>query len=368
MTHDVQAAVVMEKDGPFTIRDITLAPPRPGEVLVRNNSVGVCHTDIIMREQFFPVTFPAVFGHEGAGVVEAVGEGVRSVAPGDHVILGFNFCGRCENCLRGKPAYCLDYYDWNFSGRRVEDGTSAISLDDREIFGHFFGQSSFATHSVCPERSLVKVPQDVPLHLLGPLGCGIQTGAGAVLNSLEVEAGSSIVVFGTGGVGLSAIMAAVVAGATTVIGVDTRPERLELARELGATHTIDASREDVAARIASLTGHGAHYSVETTGSPQVLPLAVDCLRVTGVCGTIGASPMGTTAAITMNNLIFGRTIRGVCEGDSVPGVFIPRLIELFRQGRFPMDKMMRTYPFGDIEKACADANEGRTIKPVLVFD
>lgn len=367
MTHTITAAVVAEKDAPFELREVELESPRAGEVLVRNVAVGVCHTDLIMRQQFFPVEFPAVFGHEGSGVIEAVGEGVQGLEPGDHVVLGFDSCATCDNCLAGAPAYCLDYYAWNFGGRRPGDGSSAIRQEGAEISGHFFGQSSFATHSIARARSVVKVSTDAPLELLGPLGCGIQTGAGAVLNSLRVEAGSSIAVFGTGGVGLSAIMAAVIAGATTIIGVDTRPDRLELARELGATHVIDASTEDSEQRIRELTGAGAHYTIETTGSPNVLPVAVASLRVTGVCGTIGASPSGTTAEIDMNSLIFGRTIRGICEGDSVPGVFIPRLVELFRQGRFPIDRLITTYDFADIERACADADAGRVVKPVLVL-
>jgi aryl-alcohol dehydrogenase len=367
MSIKARAAVVAEKDAPFQVRDIELDEPRDDEVLVKMRAVGVCHTDIIMQEQFFPVNFPAVFGHEGAGVVEAVGKDVTKVAPGDHVVLGFASCGSCHNCLRGLSSYCLDYYGWNFGGTRA-DGTSAVHADGKEISGHFFGQSSFADRAICYERNVVKIGGDVPLELFGPMGCGIQTGAGAVLNSLSVGAGSSIAVFGTGGVGLSAVMAARVAGATTIIGIDTLPARLELAREMGATHTVDASSQDVAARIADITGPGAHFSLETTGSPNVLPLAVDCLRATGTCGAIGASPMGTTAPINMNNLIFGRSIRGICEGDSVPEIFIPTLVELYRQGRFPFDKMIKKYAFNDINKACEDASSGQSIKPVLLFD
>lgn len=359
-------AVVPEKNARFEIRELTLEAPRADEVLVRIRAVGVCHTDIIMQQQFFPVTFPAVFGHEGAGVVEAIGKLVTKVEPGDHVVLGFASCSTCRNCLRGLPSYCVSYYDWNFGGRRL-DGSTAIRDDGSEVAGHFFGQSSFASRAIPYERNVVKVDKDVPLELLGPLGCGIQTGAGAVFNSLVVEAGSSIVVFGTGAVGLSAVMAARAAGATMVIGVDTREDRLEVAKEVGATHTFKAG-DSVSTRIDQLTGGGADYTVETTGIPEVLVQAVDVLRVTGVCGAIGASPMGTTAPINMNNLIFGRTIRGICEGDSVPEIFIPALIELYKQGRFPFDRMIEQYPFSEINAACEAASSGRTIKPVLVFD
>lgn len=368
MTIQARGAVVPAKDAPFEIRDLVLEDPRPDEVLVKIKAVGVCHTDIIMQEQFFPVTFPAVFGHEGSGVVEAVGENVTKVAPGDHVVLGFASCGHCRNCYRGLPAYCVEYYEWNFSGGRGSDQSTAITEDGADIAGHFFGQSSFADYSLCYERNVVPVPKDAPLELLGPLGCGIQTGAGAVINSLAVPAGSNIVVFGTGGVGLSAIMAAAAVGATTIVGVDVSNDRLELAKELGATHTLNSNGDDVAKEIEAITDGGAQFSLETTGIPEVMVQAVDCLMVTGVCGTIGASPMGTTAPVNMNNLIFGRTIRGICEGDSVPEILIPALIELHKQGKFPFDRIIKTYPFEDINQACEDASAGRTIKPVLLVD
>lgn len=361
-----RSAVVSAKDAPFEIRDLELRDPRPHEVIVEVAAVGVCHTDIIMQEQFFPVPLPAVFGHEGAGIVRQVGGDVTKVAVGDHVVLGFASCGKCRNCLRGLPSYCLHYYEWNFKGSLL-DGTTALTDDGADVAAHFFGQSSFSRYSLCSERNVVKVDPTVDLTILGPLGCGVQTGAGAVLTSLDVEAGSTIAVFGAGGVGLSAVMAAVVAGATTIVAVDVAPSRLDLALKLGATHVIDASKAEVAAELQRIVPEGFMYTVETTGRPGVLVTAVDTLMVTGVCGTIGASPMGTTAAINMNNLIFGRTIRGICEGDSVPEIFIPQLIELYKQGRFPFDKMISHYAFDDINTACEDAKALRAIKPVLVF-
>lgn len=361
-----RAAVVPDKDIAFEIRDLELRDPRPPEVIVQVSAVGVYHTDIIMQEQFFPVTFPAVFGHEGAGVVYQIGSEVTKVAVGDHVVLGFASCGNCRNCLRGLPSYCLMYYQHNFQGR-LADGSTALTDDGDDVAAHFFGQSSFSRYALCTERNVVKVDPDADLTILGPLGCGIQTGAGAVLNSLSVEAGSSIAVFGGGGVGLSAVMAAVVAGATTIVAVDVSPARLELAKELGATHIVTAGTDDVMGKLTEIEPDGFQYTIETTGRPEVLVQAVDSLIVTGVCGTIGASPMGTTAPINMNNLIFGRSIRGICEGDSVPEIFIPQLIELHRQGRFPFDKLIRQYPFDEINTACADAKSLVTIKPVLVF-
>jgi len=366
MTKTFQAAVVQEKAARFDIRALTLDEPRANEVVVRIHAVGVCHTDLSMQAQHMPVSFPAVFGHEGAGVVEAVGSAVTKVAPGDHVVLGFASCGSCRQCLRGLPSYCADYYGQNFGGARP-DGTSALRSEGKSVAGHFFGQSSFGELSLAYERNVIKVPHDIPLELLGPLGCGVQTGAGAILRSLRVESGSSVVVFGTGAVGLSAVMAARVAGATQIIGVDLDASRRALALDLGATEVLDGATPDIVSQIQKLTNGGANYTIETTGQPQVLSNAVDSLMVTGICGAIGGSPTGTTAAINMNNLIFGRTIRGICEGDSVPELFIPELIELYRQGRFPLDRLIRTYPFNEINQACEDARSGRVVKPVLTF-
>ncbi|MCM8748766.1 NAD(P)-dependent alcohol dehydrogenase [Thermomicrobiaceae bacterium CFH 74404] len=359
-----RAAVVEQKHGPFVVREVELGEPREDEVLVKVVAAGICHTDLIVRDQWYPVPLPAILGHEGAGVVEAVGSRVTKVKPGDHVVLTFLSCGRCRNCLRGRPSYCLDLYRLNFGGSRP-DGSSPARGDGQPIHAYFFGQSSFATYSIAHERNVVPVPEDVPLEYLGPLGCGIQTGAGGVFNSLHPEAGSSIVVFGTGTVGLSAVMAARLSGCTTIIGVDIRPQRLELARELGATHVINAQETEVVQAIRELTGGGADYSIETTASPRVFRQAVDCLNQLGVCGLIGAAPMGTETSLDMNTILFGRTVRGIIEGDSVPDLFIPQLVELYRQGTFPIDRLMRIYSLDEINQAAADSEEGRVVKPVL---
>src|SRR5438309_488089 len=237
---DVVAAVVKAKGEPFKIEQVQLDEPRADEVLVKVVGTGVCHTDLICRDQWYPVPLPAVLGHEGSGVVEAVGSAVTKVQPGDHVVLSFVSCGECVACKEGAPAYCGGLYDLNFSGLRP-DKTTALSSGGSPVHGHFFGQSSFATYALAYERNVVKVDRTAPLELLGPLGCGIQTGAGAVLNSLHPDAGSSIVVFGVGSVGLAAVMAAHVAGCTTIVAVDLKPSRLEAAKRVGATHVIDPS-------------------------------------------------------------------------------------------------------------------------------
>lgn len=361
----ITAATVREKEQPFSVEELDLGEPRPDEVLVRVVGAGVCHTDLIVRDQWYPVPLPAVLGHEGSGVVEQVGDRVSKVRPGDHVVLTYRSCGRCVNCKRGQPPYCLDLYDQNFGGSRP-DGSNALSSDGEEVHGHFFGQSSFATYALATERNVVKVSEDAPLELLGPLGCGIQTGAGGVLNALHPEAGSSIAVFGTGSVGMSAIMAARVAGCATIIGVDLNEDRLELARELGATHTIDASENDnVVEEIQGITGSGVDYSVETTAVPAVFRQAVDSLTLLGECGLIGAAALGTEVTLDMNSILFGRKVRGIIEGDSIPDIFIPRLIELYSQGRFPFDRLVKFYDLKDINQAAEDSETGVTMKPVL---
>lgn len=360
----ITAAVVNEKEKPFKIEELELGEPATDEVLVRVVAAGICHTDMLVRDQWYPVPLPAVLGHEGAGVVETVGRDVTKVAPGDHVVMSFSSCGGCSNCFQGKPAYCVNFLGANFSGGRP-NGTSALSRKGQRVHGHFFGQSSFASYAIATPRNVVKVPKDVPLEILGPLGCGLQTGAGGVLNALQPKPGSSIAIFGTGSVGMTAIMAAAVSGCATIIGVDLNVDRLELARQFGATHVVDPAKSDTLKEIARITGAGVDYALDTTGNPKVLRQAVDCLAVTGVCGLIGGSALGTETALDMNNILFGRTLRGIIEGDSVPDVFIPRLINLYRLGRFPFDKLIKFYPLDRINEACEDSEKGRVMKPVL---
>ncbi|MEV0388856.1 NAD(P)-dependent alcohol dehydrogenase [Nonomuraea sp. NPDC050643] len=367
----ITAALTETRGAPFTLTPLELDDPRPGEVVVRMVSSGVCHTDLIMRDQWYPVPLPAVLGHEGAGVVEAVGDAVRHVAPGDHVVLTFNSCGGCRMCDQGRPAYCDGFFGCNFAGARP-DGTSPLRRAEgggRDVVhGVFFGQSAFATHALASGRNVVKVDADAPLELLGPLGCGVQTGAGAVLNSLDPPAGSSLAVFGAGSVGISAVMAAVIAGCSTIVAIDLNERRLDLARELGATHVIDAAAEDPVERLRDLTGGlGPGYTLETTAVPSVLRQAVDTLCNGGTCGVIGAAALGTEVSLDMSTLLFGRSVRGIVEGDSVPRRFIPQLVEFHRQGRFPFDRLIKTYAFEDINQAVEDSEKGTTLKPVLTF-
>jgi aryl-alcohol dehydrogenase len=361
-----RAAVVRGKGESFQIEDVRIGPPAADEVLVRVVAVGICHTDAIVRDQYYPFPLPGVLGHEGSGVVEEIGTQVNTVAPGDHVVMTFMSCGQCRYCQRGETAYCKDFYFLNVGGSRRDGTTGTADARGHALHDHFFGQSSFATYAVAHARNVIKVPKDVPLEILGPLGCGIQTGAGAILNALEVSHGDSVAVFGVGSVGLSAVMAARVAGATTIVALDLVPERLQLALELGATHVVNAGEENAVEAIRRIGDGGVDYSLDTSGKATVLRQAIDALAIRGTCGVVGAPPLGTEASFDINSLMIpGRSVRGICEGDSLPSVFIPQLIDLYRQQRFPYDRLIRFYELEEINKAIDEAASGATIKPVL---
>lgn len=361
---EITAAVVEEKGAPFVLRRLVTEPLRQDEVLVRVLAAGVCQTDAHSRNQDLPVPLPAVLGHEGAGVVAEVGSAVTGLAVGDHVAMTFPSCGRCGPCLSGAPANCVRGFELSFGCVRP-DGTNAYA--EAGVRGHFFGQSSFATYARGTERNVVRVDAEMPPYLVGPLGCGVQAGAGAILNSLRVEPGASVLIVGTGTVGLSAVMAATIAGAET-IAVDINDARLDLARELGATHTVNSRTDDIATRVREIHPHGVDYVLEITALPTMLALAVDLLAPMGTAALVGGAPAGATAPIDMNRLLNGgRRVRGIAQGDSVPPLFVPRLVEFWRDGRLPLEKLVRTYDFADINAAFDDAAHGHTIKPVLVM-
>ena len=313
---------------------------------------------------FLPMPMPAVLGHEGAGVVEKIGAQVSKVKPGDHVATSFISCGTCPKCKSGMPAWCSDFKRLNFGGRRA-DGSTNITKNGETVYGSFFGQSTFSTYSLVNERNVVKVPTDIPLEILSPLGCGIQTGAGGVINTLKAQPGSAIAIFGIGSVGLSAIMAAVVSGCTKIIGIDIVEERLKLAKEFGATDVINSGKVNAVEEIQKQTGGGIEYTLECTGVPQVLRQAVDSLILGGTCGLIGVAPMGVEVSLDMQTLLDARTVRGVIEGDCNPDLFIPKLINLYKQGRFPFDRLIKFYSLEQINEAAEDSEKGKTLKAVL---
>lgn len=364
------AAVQRQRGAAPVIERIHLDEPRSDEVLIRMVGTGVCHTDMVMRDQLVPTPFPAVLGHEGAGVVERVGGDVEGLAPGDHVVLSFASCGCCPSCDHSQPAYCHSWFPLNFMGMRA-DGSSAIrDADGHAVHSHIFGQSSFATHAVVNARNAVLVDPAIPLKLLGPLGCGLQTGAGAVLNSLKVQPGASIAVLGTGAVGLSAVMAARIAGASTIVAVDLKRPRVEIARELGATHgtiPMAGGMREVAAD-AGLP-NGFDYIVDTTGSAAVGNDAILALAPRGEIALVGAYTQGADIVCDGTHILSGgRVIRGVVEGGAEPHSFIPRLIEHWQAGRFPFDRLIEFFPLSEIDEAIRLSEEGLVVKPVIMMD
>ena len=368
MSIPTRAAVVESGGAPFTLSDVQLDEPGPHEAVIRMVATGLCHTDLGVASGGLPFPLPGVLGHEGAGVVEAVGSAVTGVAPGDHVVLSFTSCGECRNCLGGHPAYCATWLPLNLIGGRRADGTSTISRNGEALGGHFFGQSSFAERALVDERSLVKVDPEVPLASIAPLGCGVQTGVGAVWNVLKPVTGSTVVVLGAGAVGLSAVMAAALTPATTIVAVDRVGERLSLARELGATHTVNAAEADLGEALAGITGgQGADGVVETTGNVGVLRQGVDALGARGTLVVVGAPPFSTEVALDVNGLLGGKRVVGLTLGDAETQTFIPALVRLVKEGRLPLHRLISSYPFTDIDQAVRDMGAGKAIKPVLTF-
>jgi aryl-alcohol dehydrogenase len=358
----VQAAVLRDPAGAYVIETVELAAPAADEVLVRIVGAGMCHTDVVPRGGVMAAP-PVITGHEGSGVVESVGAEVVGVQVGDHVVLSFDSCGRCANCTANQPAYCDTFIPRNLSGRNLDGSTPVRDADGKEVSARWFGQSSFATHCLATARNVVVVDKALPLELLGPLGCGIQTGAGSILCAMDVQPGTSLVVFGAGAVGLAAVMAGRVAGATTIVAVDLQPHRRELALELGATHVLDGADADIVAEVIGITGGGAQYGFDTTGIPAVIKNGLMSLRMTGTMGLVGVQ-MGDLVLDAFSAL--GKTMINILEGSAKPQEFIPRMIQLWQDGRFPFDRLIRTYPMSEINEAEQSSLSGGTIKPVLI--
>ncbi|KAK1148965.1 hypothetical protein N8T08_007640 [Aspergillus melleus] len=356
---------------PLVLEDVMLDEMRPDEAIVEIEASGVCHTDLSCMDGTIPAGFPNVFGHEGAGTVLQTGSSLTSIQPGDKVLLSFNHCGNCTYCKSSHPAYCTTWAPLNFSGKRL-DGTATLYDPNSAapMHGTFFGQSSFMRRALVSGSSIVKVPRDTELPLFAALGCGFQTGAGCVLNTLRVTRGSSLVVFGVGAVGMAGVMAGVMAGASTIIAVDLNEGRLALASELGATHVIDGKSEDVEGQIKRICepGNGAQFAMDGTGVPRVIETMVKCLGTKGRAATVGAPKPGSTVAIDVfQHLIMGREYVGSTEGDVDARTFIPFLIEEHAKGRFPIEKLISYYDIKDYQTAFQDMKATKVIKPVLLW-
>lgn len=363
------AAICYGPDSNFKIEPVELATPRATEVLVRLRATGLCHTDLSVREGLIPFPTPCVLGHEGAGVVEQIGPDVTVVAPGDHVVLTSPSCGQCPQCYGGHPALCNQGPQLRWSGVRA-DGSHVVTQNGTGIAARFLGQSTFAGHTLVEERTVVKIDDDVPPSTLAPFGCGVITGAGAILRVLRPEPGSTVVVLGGGAVGLSAVMAAALLPVSRIIVADLVPSRLALARDLGAGETIHSTdTAELSSIIRDLTGgHGADTIVDTTGNTKVLEQAFGALAQRGTLGLIGAGRADSVVGLPlMPFLSAAQSVRAILMGDGTPP-FLRTLVDHHRHGRFPVDKLVRTYPFLDIEEAAADAHSGATVKPVLTFE
>jgi aryl-alcohol dehydrogenase len=363
---EITAAVVHELGADFQLETVTLGEPQAGEVVVEIKAVGLCHTDLAVQHGHLPFPFPGVYGHEGAGVVSAIGEGVTKVAVGDRVGITFNSCGACESCKSDHPAYCINFMPLNFAGGRL-DGTSALSQNGAPVGSNFFGQSTFATYAMANERNVVKVAADADFSLVAPLGCGIQTGAGAVMNTFAAKSGSNLLILGGGSVGLSAAMAGVVRELGAIIVVEPVAARRELALELGATHAIDPAAGAISEQVRAILPAGVDYVIDTTGAPAVIGEGFASLAHRGTVGLIGvpSDPEAAAGFPIIPGQVLGATITGIVEGDSNPDVFIAELIALHKAGKFPVDKLISTMPFEQINEAVGVQATGGAVKVVL---
>ncbi|CAH0018600.1 unnamed protein product [Clonostachys rhizophaga] len=366
------ALVVPGKGLQPTLQSVTIEEPLPDEAIVEIHAVGICHTDISCMNGIIPTSFPAVLGHEGAGVILKVGSGLQEFSSGDKVLLSFNSCGTCQDCRLGYSSYCQSYASQNFGGRR-EDGTQPLALTGcgTKLSCNFFGQSSFSKVALVSGRCMVKVPKSTDLSLFAPLGCGIQTGVGTVLNTLDVRANQSLAVFGVGAVGLSCIMAAKLRGADPVIAIDVSPARLELAKELGATHTILSADKaiDLPAEIRKISGgNGVFRAADCSGVPAVIEQMISSLGSRGKAATVGAPAPGRCVKVEVfSHIVKGTHYIGCCEGDSDPAKMIPYLIDEQSRGNFPLEKLVTLYDGVNYKKAFDNIQKSQVIKAVLVW-
>jgi aryl-alcohol dehydrogenase len=361
-----RAAEMPERHGRWTIEILEVAEPGPQEVLVRVVASGICQTDVHARDGFFPLPCPAVYGHEGAGVVERVGSAVTTLKPGDHVIMANPSCGACPDCLVGFETYCSQAPRLKQSGYRADGTSLSFHRGTEPVYGSFFQQSSFASLTLAMARNTVRVPDDVPLDILAAFPCGVNTGAGAVMHVLKPNPGDSYVAFGTGTVGCAGLLAAKLAGCDPIIAVDVFDERLALARSLGATHTVNAKTPTLVDEVRRLAGgRGARCCLEAAGVPAALRAAVEVLAPRGTACLVGSAGAGVEVHLEMRTIQQGRIVRGCVQGESDVQTFLPELIALYRAGKLPIDRLVQHYPHAAINDAVADMLTGKTIKAVL---
>lgn len=367
---DITAAVAREGGAPFTIEKLQLTEPRAGELVVEIKGVGLCHTDLTARDQILPAPLPAVLGHEGSGIVTAVGEGVTKVKVGDRVAVGFASCGTCGSCEQDDPSYCHNFAPLNYGGVQG-DGTVTLADGADAVHGSFFGQSSFANYALTSERNVVPVGDDVPLELVGPLGCGLMTGAGAIVNSLKVTKGSTLLILGGGPVGLAAVMAGAIQEAENIIISEPVAARRDLAIELGATHAVDPTAGTIGELVRAIVPGGANFILDTTGNPGVMAEATGTTAAYHAkIGFLAVPPDLSiiTPVPYLALMALGLQVQGITEGDADPDVFIPQMLEWHKAGKFPFDKLITTFPLSQINEAVEAQHKGEAVKVVLVPD
>jgi NDMA-dependent alcohol dehydrogenase len=364
-----KAAILFEVGQRLDIREVEVEGPRSGEVLIKMAVGGVCHSDLHAMTGHLVASLPAILGHEGSGVVVEVGPGVTSLKPGDHVIPIWRLsCGLCEYCTGGRPALCPAGSQIRMTGRLL-DGTTRFKLDGKEI-KHFAGVSSFSEYSVIPAGAVIKIPDDFPMDKAALLGCGVITGVGAVFNAARVRPGSSVAVFGSGGVGINVIQGAAIAGAEKIIAVDLLPNKLEFAKRFGATHTINAKEAKPVEAIRGLTGgRGVDYAFEVIGLPETIRQAYDSLAKRGMAVAIGVAPMTLEVSIPIMGLVYEeRILTGSIYGSSRPAIDIPMLMSLYRAGKLKLDELLtRRYPFAQINEAYAALERGEVLRSIVTF-
>jgi S-(hydroxymethyl)glutathione dehydrogenase/alcohol dehydrogenase len=364
-----KAAVLYEVGKPLEVVDVSVDKPRAGEVLVRTASAGVCHSDLHVMHGDLPSNLPVVIGHEGSGVVEEVGEGVTSVKKGDHVIMVWRApCGHCYYCLRGKPVLCDEALKIRSSGR-LGDGTSRFSRNGSEI-KHFAGVSSFSELTVMPEQGLVSIRKDVPIEKAALVGCAVMTGVGAVINTAKVEPGSSVLVFGAGGVGLNVVQGAALAGAEKIIAVDLLDSKLAYAKQFGATHTLNGKSVDVVAAVKELTdGVGVDYAFDAIGNVRILEQAIDAIRKAGTLVCVGMPPSEAKFGFTVFPFIMSeKRITSSIYGSCDPWVDFPRLLNLYVAGKLKLDELVsREYPLEQVNEAFRALEAGEVARSIVRF-
>jgi len=367
MSRTMKAAVLYEPNTPLKVEKVTLDEPQTNEVLVKIVATGLCHSDLHFMKGEMPVPVPVVPGHEGAGIVDKVGPGVTTLQPGDHVVMMVSFsCGKCRYCVEGKPTMCVE--NLPIQSMATLPGGGIRLHKGKQALNHMFGLASYAEYAVVHERSCVKVREDAPLDVVCLLGCGTSTGIGAATNSTGIKPGESIAIFGCGGVGLSAVMGAKLAGAGKIIAVDTLNKKLAMAKKLGADYLINASQDDPMAKIMEITGGGADYALECIGNVNVMAQAFASIRFGGKLIVVGMAPLGTSLNIATYEFLLGKSIAGTVQGDINPQIDIPRYIDLFMDGKLPIEKLIsRSYTLDEINEAFEALEKGQVIRSVIKF-